>query len=110
MPIASTCVYTVSMWDQNFSHAAKLHSVAGCVLTHVQGVFAQLLIEVGLRLGHVGVQDELLLAGQAVLHITLDPPQQKRLQNAMQLVHNLQHNHKPFACKVCKDKAYVKAM
>ena len=106
MPIASTSVHIVSIWDQ-FSHAAKLHIMAGCMLTHVQSVLAQLLIEVSLRLGHVGIQDELLLAGQAVLHITLHPPQQKRLQDAVQLVHNLQHSHKPFDCKVFKDKAYV---
>ena len=57
--------------------------------THIQGVLAQLFIEVPLLLRHLSVQYELLLAGQAVLHIALHTPQQEWLQNGMQLCDHL---------------------
>lgn len=57
---------------------------------HVECVLTQLFIEVTLLLGHVCIQDQLLLAWQAILHVTLHTPQQERLQNGVQLCDHLQ--------------------
>ena len=51
--------------------------------THIQGVLAQLLIEVLLLLRHLSVEYELLLAWQAVLNIALHTPQQEWLQDGV---------------------------
>lgn len=77
---------------------------AGLGQAYIQRVLAQLLIEVVLLLGHVGVQDELLLARQAGLHVTLHPPQQEGLQDGMQLGDHL-HGTRRTAAWMCKLEA-----
>ena len=56
---------------------------------YIESAVPELLVELQLLVCHVCVQDDLLLGRQTVLYIRLDPPQQKGLQDGMQLAHNL---------------------
>lgn len=68
------------------------------MITYIEGVLAQLLVKVTLLLSHVGIQDQLLLARQAVLHITLHTSQQERLQDGVQLGDDLHVDHNSAIC------------
>ena len=65
-----------------------------CILfqegSHIQGAVSEILVELFLHISHVSIQDDLFLSWKAGLHVRLDPSEQERLENCVQLVKDLQ--------------------
>ena len=66
---------TVGIWEETKSY--------------IEGSLPELFVVLLLGGRHVRIQDDLLLGRQAGLHIRLDAPQQKRLQDGVQLTQHL---------------------
>ena len=89
-PSAAACYQKLSRCSVIFTHnISAFKTVSSGQAVYVEGVLTQLLIEVTLLLSHVSIQDQLLLAWQAVFHITLDAPQQEGLEDGVQLCDDL---------------------